>query len=181
MKLNRFTIFCLCLFFGLATAAAQDGDEPKKIDPTSPSPEIVKQEDAIRGMERLKELEKELARVNKLLEKLISEGEDTAAQLKRKDKELADVRNEVKQKQVLREAIPAFRLLSLVQTDARSIAVIGAGDRAYRLRDKQRLTLELSTGAKVQVTCSIKSADSVELEIPELSMTELVSFQPKVD
>ena len=88
------------------------------------------------------------------------------------------IRNEVQQKQALRAAVPTFRLVGLVQTESRSIAVVEAGERAYRMRDNQPLQLELSTGAKVQITCSIKSGDTLELAIPELSMTELVSFNP---
>lgn len=215
MKLHHLLLSFSLIGFA-STAAAQEGDAKKSADPTAPSKEIVQQENAIRGLARLKKLEAELAQVNKLLEKLTLEREQAAAEQKRereqtaaeikrereqaaeklkskdddlarereqaaaklksKDEEIQAIRNEVQQKQALREAVPAFQLIGLVHTEARSIAVIQAGDRAYWLRDKQEMQLKLSTGAKVQITCSIKSPDAIELTIPELSMTEIISF-----
>jgi hypothetical protein len=190
MKLDHL-IMSLALVACASTAAAQEGDEKKKADPTTPSKNIVQQENAIRGLARLRELEKELAGVTKLLEDLTRERKQaaaelklerelTAARLKLKDEEIKSIRSEVQRKQALKEAVPTFELVGLVHTELRSFAVIQAGDRAYWARDKQQLQLELSTGAKVQVTCSIKSPDTIELAIPELSMTEIVSFHPTV-
>ena len=88
------------------------------------------------------------------------------------------MRNEVQRKERLREAEPPFRLAALVQTQWLSIAVIEAGDRIYRVQDEQQLALVLSNGAKVDLTCKIKSAAAVELTIPELALTEVVTFHP---
>jgi len=150
------------------TVSAQD---EKPFDPTAPSPAIIEQEDVIRGLDRLKELESRLTRLTQQVEQL-------TAELQRKDAELVAVRNEVQRKERLREAVPPFRLAALVQTQWLSIAVIEAGDRTYRVQDNQQLALVLSNGAKVDLTCRIKSADAVELTVPELSLTEVVTFHP---
>ncbi|MEM7558253.1 MAG: hypothetical protein AAF394_03955 [Planctomycetota bacterium] len=176
--MNRYKLFStsLCLFAALVSSAV--GQEDEKVDPTSPSPRIVQQEEAIRGLDRLKQLESELKRVKGEIAKLMQEREKMVGEMKQKDAELLSVKNEVQQKQALRDALPTFRLVGLVQTEKLSVAVVQAGARSYRVRDDQKLMLELSNGAKVQTTCKIKSADVVELAIPELSVTETITFHP---
>ncbi|MEM7473737.1 MAG: hypothetical protein AAF483_02015 [Planctomycetota bacterium] len=169
------SIFVLVLFAAPATAQDQTNT-----DPTSPSVEILQQEDTIRGLDRLKQLEQELKRVQDELTKLIRERAQLALRLEKKDQELSSVRDEVQQKQALKQAVPGFRLVALVQTDMLAIAVIKAGEKTYRVRDEQQMQLELTTGAKVMITCKIKAADTVELSIPELALTELVTFHPTV-
>ncbi len=174
--MKHFRLMSLCVLTVLGPSVV--GQEEQKFDPTSPSPKIIAQEEAIRGLDRLKQLEGELTRVKNELAKLRQEREKMVGEMKQKDAELLLVKKEAQQKQALRDALPTFRLVGLVETEKLSIAVVQAGARSYRIRDDQKLMLELSNGAKVQTTCKIKSDDLVELVIPELSVTETITFHP---
>jgi TolA-binding protein len=164
--------------FAMLPAASLLGQQPDIVDPTSVSPEIQTQLDAIRGVEEMQALKKQLQEVTSQNKQLMERLLQATEQLEAMQGQIDTLRQGKEDAARRRSALPELRLVSQVRTLSMKRADISAGERTYRVTDGRPFRMALSNDEIVTATPTFLQDGTVEVSIKDLDATQMLSFRP---
>ena len=166
------------IFATLLPSLALQGQEPETVDPTAESPEIRTQLDAIRGVEEMQSLKKQIEELTRQNQQLMEKLLEATQKLDAMQSELDAVRQGQVDAARRRSALPELGLVAQIRTDAIRQADISAGERTYRVVDSRPFRLMLSNNETVVATPSFMEDGTIEISIADLDVTQLLAFKP---
>ena len=172
-----------CLATAAPAAAQEPLDQPQPAqaelqDPTVETDAIRSQMEAIRGVEQLEAIQRQLAQLADQNAQLLRRVEDLTAQNTQLQAEVASLRAQEQLNESRRRAIPEMRLVAQLRTADSSIADIDAGGRLYRVTDAAPFRLVLSDGQVVEAEADFLDSGAVEILIPDLDLRFLLTYRP---
>ncbi|MDG2222252.1 MAG: hypothetical protein P8L85_12795 [Rubripirellula sp.] len=174
MRISLYLSLLLTCLPTLSLAA----QNPEISDPTVESPAIRTQLDAIRGVEEMGSLKKqlqELVRQNQMLTQRLLEATDKLDSIQR---EMGILRQGQEDAAKRRAALPPLRLIAQVRTDVVSRADITAGEQTYRIMDGKPFRLVLGNNEMVEADPKFMDDGTIEITIADLDSSYLLAFKP---
>lgn len=172
-KIARFAI--LSVLLGCTSLAAQDAVLP---DPTTESPAIRSQMDAVRGVEKLDELNRQIAQLIRQNSDLLRRLEETNQRTKVLEAELTELRSQQEADSERKQTLPPIRLVAVAKTELATRIELEVGSQVIRVSEGVPFDLPLDGGLTATAEVQSSVSGDVSMVIEELDVRRLLAFRP---
>lgn len=149
-------------------------------DPTAESPAIQERLDAVRGVEALDVLRRQLTQLTTENQRLSEQLVEVQRRAEALQDELTEEQQDRQQREEFRQAVPALRLVAQIESTRGRWAEIEAAEERYRILDGRGFLLQLTNGHSVEAEAHFHPDGTVEIDIPELEIRRNLAFRPSI-